>query len=75
MNILQKKTGHFVFIDGDLKMHTFTDYDEVPDVSQFSNVIAFLPDIPYPPHTIEEHEIIMQWNEEFKKVLEQMDGD
>jgi hypothetical protein len=51
--------GVFVFlIDG--KLETFTDYQEIPET--FDHVIKFLPEIPEPPHSEDQHREIDMWN-------------
>lgn len=52
--------------DGDLK--TFTNYEDIPCV--FDRVIKFLPEIPSPPHSHEQHEEINEWQNKFKRLME-----
>jgi len=49
-------------------LETYTEYDAIPD--DFDHVIKFLPEIPDPPHTHEQHEEIDQWPARLKKLLE-----
>lgn len=59
--------GEFVLIvDG--KLTTYKDYRDIPKV--FDNVIKFLPEIPPPPHTEEQHEEIEQWNKRLQELIE-----
>lgn len=46
---------------------TFTDFDKIPD--NIDNVIEFLPHIPDPPHTKEQHSEIAGWNDKLKELL------
>lgn len=50
------------------KLQTFTKYEDIPD--DFDNVIKFIPEIPIPPHTTEQHEEIDSWNSKLKKLME-----
>jgi hypothetical protein len=49
------------------KLETFTKYEDIPE--KFDNLIKFLPEIPEPPHTHEQHEELDLWNERLKEVL------
>lgn len=46
---------------------TYTNYEDIPD--EFNNLIKFLPEIPEPPHTHEQHEELGLWNERLKELL------
>ena len=70
MNILQKRTGKFNFFDENLKLHKFTNYDDIPEDFVIKQVQCFLPDIPPPPHTVQQHEEIDNWMKEFERVME-----
>jgi hypothetical protein len=50
------------------ELHTYTEYDEIP--TEFEHVIEFSPEIPPPPHSDEEHEILEQWHHKFLKLME-----
>lgn len=54
-----------ILIEGQL--HTFTKYEDIPE--KFDNVIKFLPEVPEPPHTHEQHEEIDTWNEKLKLLM------
>lgn len=59
--------GEFEFIvDG--KLVTYKDYRDIPNV--FDNVIKFLPEIPPPPHSEEQHEEIELWNKRLQDLIE-----
>lgn len=58
--------GIFVFlIDG--KLETFNDFRDIP--KEFDHVIKFLPEIPEPPHTEEQHKEIDSWNERLQNLM------
>ena len=74
MNILLKKPGTFIFLDDKMEMHRFSDYDDVPEDLDIRVVICFLPDIPPPPHTIQQHELINSWNDELQGLMRKIYG-
>jgi len=49
------------------KLETFTKYEYIPE--KFDNLIKFLPKIPEPPHTHEQHEELDLWNERLKELM------
>lgn len=49
-------------------LESYTDYDDIP--SDFEHVIKFIPEVPEPPHTEEQHEEIESWNEKFQALME-----
>jgi hypothetical protein len=49
-------------------LESYTDYDDIP--SDFEHVIKFIPEVPEPPHTDEQHEEIESWNEKFQALME-----
>jgi len=55
-----------ILVNGELQ--TYTNYDDIPEV--FDNVIKFMPEIPSPPHTEEQHEEIDSWNDKFQRLME-----
>lgn len=50
------------------KLESYSNYEEIP--LDFNHIIKFLPEIPHPPHTDEQHEEIDQWQEKFNRLLE-----
>ena len=70
MNILMNRTGKFIFMNDKYEVITFTDYNQIPKDFIIKEIITFLPDIPPPPHTVQQHEEIHLWDLEFKKLLE-----
>ena len=54
-----------VLLNGELK--TYTKYEDIPE--RFDNVIRFIPEIPEPPHTHEQHEEIDSWNERLQELV------
>jgi hypothetical protein len=53
-------------VNGELK--TYSKFEDIPE--KFDNVIKFLPEVPLPPHTEEQHKEIEIWNEKFQKLME-----
>lgn len=49
-------------------LHTFERYEDIPD--DFDHVIEFLPEIPLPPHTDQQHEEIEAWQPRFQRLME-----
>ena len=49
-------------------IETYTDYDAIP--LDLEHVIKFLPEIPEPPHTEEQHDEIEQWPARLEKLME-----
>ena len=54
-----------VLLNGELK--TYTKYEDIPE--RFDNVIRFIPEIPEPPHTHEQHKEIDSWNERLQELM------
>jgi predicted alternative tryptophan synthase beta-subunit len=54
-----------ILLNGKLKI--YTDYNKIP--KKFDNVIKFLPEIPKPPHTPEQHEELDSWNDKLKELI------
>jgi hypothetical protein len=52
--------------NGELK--TYTNYEDIP--CTFDRIIKFLPEVPLPPHTHEQHEEIHEWQNRFKRLME-----
>ena len=70
MNILSNTTGSFHFLDKDYNDVFFSDWNDIPEDFEFSHVIKFLPDIPPPPHTVQQHYEISMWFERFQAFME-----
>jgi len=70
MNILSNTKGEFKFIDKEDELVTFTDYKDIPEDFQFKHVIKFVPEIPPPPHTPQDHVVIGEWNDILTKLME-----
>lgn len=60
--------GHKFVVLKDNVMLTFTDYDLIP--ADFDYVIEFVPEIPPPPHTDQDHDEIDSWSEKFDRLME-----
>lgn len=55
-----------VLIGKELK--TYTRYEDIPE--EFDNVIKFMPEVPEPPHTQEQHEEVESWNKKLQILME-----
>lgn len=49
-------------------LETYTNYDDIP--LDLEHVIKFIPEIPEPPHTDEQHEEIEKWPARLEKLME-----
>ena len=57
----------FVFlVEG--KEVTVNAWENIPE--HFDHVIKFVPEIPEPPHTEEQHEEISKWNDRLQTLME-----
>lgn len=72
MNILNKKPGRFEFLDKNYNFCSYSDWNDVPDMSNFIELICFLPDIPPPPHSVQEHELIHSWKFKQQEIMEKI---
>jgi len=52
--------------DGELL--TYTKYEDIP--SSFDHVIEFMPTMPEPPHTDEQHAEMEQWGDRLAELME-----
>jgi hypothetical protein len=59
-------SNEFVILKNN-KLETFTRYEDIPE--RFDNLIKFLPEIPEPPHTHEQHQELDLWNERLKELM------
>ena len=59
-------SNEFVILKNN-KLETFTRYEDIPE--KFDNLIKFLPEIPEPPHTHEQHQELDLWNERLKELM------
>jgi hypothetical protein len=57
----------FVVLKDDVLL-TFTDYDLIP--AEFDHLIEFIPEIPPPPHTDQDHDEIDAWVGKFDRLME-----
>jgi hypothetical protein len=55
-----------------MKVVTFDNFNNIPDVSEIKEIIAFLPEIPPPPHSVQQHEEIHLWNKKFQELLKEI---
>ena len=70
MNILSKTTGCFVFILENREQVEFNDWNDIPKDFKFKHVIKFLPELPPPPHTPEQHMEVGEWNDRLQTLME-----
>ena len=70
MNILSKTTGCFVFILENREQIEFSDWNDIPEDFKFKHVIKFLPELPPPPHTPEQHMEVREWNDRLQSLME-----
>jgi len=49
-------------------LKTYTRYEDIPE--EFDNVIRFMPEVPEPPHTQEQHEEVESWNKKLQMLME-----
>ena len=59
--------AHEFVILNDGKLKTYIDYDDIPEI--FDHVIKFVPEVPEPPHTNEQHEEMEQWPNKLKQLM------
>ena len=50
------------------KLETYTEYEDIPN--DFDHVIRFVPDVPPPPHTDEQHKELEKWPERLAYLME-----
>lgn len=60
-------TGNFILIVNGSLM-TYTDYDDIP--KEFDHIIKFEPEVPPPPHTSEQHELIEKIGDMLKVLVD-----
>lgn len=49
------------------KIQSYTEFESIPD--EFEHLVAFLPEIPPPPHTAEQHAEIDTWQDKFNQLM------
>lgn len=73
MNILTSRTGRWEFLTKEYEHVTYSNFDDIPkDLSNFLEMICFLPDIPPAPHSLSQHEEIHRWNELLETFMEKI---
>jgi hypothetical protein len=60
------RVNNFTILLGDDLM-IYNKFEDIPE--EITAVISFLPDIPPPPHTEEQHEEIDTWMKRFREVM------
>lgn len=58
----------FTFIDKNDNLITVDNVDLIP--RDFKNIIEFIPEVPPPPHTHEQHEELDKWNIIFQELMQ-----
>ena len=77
MSILLDTTGEFIFLVnvGDdwvpkYQQVMFTDLKDIPEDFDYYKVVKFVGNIPPPPHTVQEHQQIALFREQFDKYMD-----
>ena len=70
MSILSNTRGTYKFILPNGDEVTYTDWNEIPEDLDFKHIISFLPEIPPPPHTVQQHLEVSEWNSRLTKLME-----
>ena len=70
MNILSDTRGEFTFLLPDYTEITFDDWNDIPAGFKFSHIIKFKPHIPPPPHTVNQHIEMGEWNDRLQQLIE-----
>jgi hypothetical protein len=60
--------AHRFVVKKDNEILEFQRYEDIPD--EFDHLLGFLPEIPPPPHTDEQHEEIESWISKFNRLME-----
>ena len=73
MNILDRASGKFQFLTNKYELVEYDNFWDIPeDLSDMKELICFLPDVPPPPHSVQEHELMKKWNGELKKIMDKI---
>lgn len=59
--------AHEFVIKRNGQLETYTDFKDIP--LEFDHVIKFIPEVPPPPHTEEQHEEMEQWNSKLQELM------
>ena len=62
--------AHEFIVKRNGQLETYTEYDDIPN--DIDTVIKFLPEIPEPPHTHEQHEEIDKWNGRLQELMKRV---
>ena len=54
-----------ILLNGELV--TYRKYEDIPE--KFDNLIRFIPHVPEPPHTHDQHEEIDSWNDKLQELM------
>lgn len=72
MNIFASK-GEFVFINNKYEKVEYNNFFDIPeDLSEFIELVTFVPEIPPAPHTVQEHELIHSWMRKFEETYQKI---
>ena len=74
MNLFTNTSGSYVFLDENNDLCEFNDYKDIPEDFKPSQVIKFVPNIPPPPHSVQDHEVISNWNKLLTDIINKTYG-
>ena len=69
--------GEYIFlklVDSKYKQVVYHDYNDIPDDEQFVQIIKFVCDYPEPPHNLEDHVLIANFQYMLKKFMKRVYG-
>lgn len=49
------------------QLQTYHSFEDIPD--EFDHIIEFVPEVPEPPHTPEQHKAIDEWHEKLRELI------
>ena len=49
------------------QLQTYNRFEDIPD--EFDHIIEFVPEIPDPPHTYQQHEEIDKWHQRLRELI------
>jgi hypothetical protein len=66
--------GEYVFLDDKYQRVEYTDYNDIPEDVEFRHIIKFVCDYPPPPHNLEDHVLLANFNTLLKKFMKRVYG-
>ena len=69
--------GEYIFlklVDSKYEQVVYHDYNDIPDDEQFVQIIKFVCDYPEPPHNLEDHVLIANFQYMLKKFMKRVYG-